>query len=154
MSFQWIPSRPTDQHKNDYIFLKFSNCSCFKCMHDQFRAIFDYWKIVAKQCQNILTVKLFILPSHYEVKYPMITYQIFRVWYMPTFDQFDSFSNFYSAHDESLKPFFPSSDIQKIIQQCFQSIKLFRNAEKIFYFSFFGSFLHELSNAIYIYIIN
>ena len=75
---------------------------------------------------------MFILPFHYEVKYP-ISYQIFRIWNMPTFDQFDSFSNFYSAHDESLKPFFPSSDIQKI-QQCPLTMKLF---------SFFSSFLHE-----------
>jgi hypothetical protein len=38
--------------------------------------------------------------------------------------------------------------------QCLQTIKLFRNAENIIYFSFFSSFLHKLSNAIFIYIIN
>ena len=63
--------------------------------------------MVAKQCQNILTVKMFILPSHalYEVKFPFHTKFLIRVWNMPTFDQFDSFSNFYSGHDESLSPF-------------------------------------------------
>ena len=41
--------------------------------------LYDYCrKVAAKQCQNILAVKMFILPSHYEVKYP-ISYQIFRV---------------------------------------------------------------------------
>jgi hypothetical protein len=96
---------------------------------------------------------MFVVPSHYEVKYP-ISYQVFRVWNMPTLDQLDSFSNFYSAYDESLKALFPSSDIPKIIQECLQTIKLFRNAENIFYFSFFSSFLHALSNFIFIYIIN
>ena len=74
---------------------------------------------------------------------------------MPAFDQFDSFSNLYSANDESLKRLFPSSDIQKIIQQCLQTIRLFENAENIFYFSFytaFLAFLHEFF--IFIYITN
>jgi hypothetical protein len=136
------------------IVVVFSNSSCFynKCIH--FINIFDAyiwsWSI-SGQCQNILTVKMFILPSQYKVKYS-ISYQIL----LSTIDDkifvfgiclFDSLSNFRSAHDESLKPLiFPSSVIQKIIQQCFQTIKLFRNAESNFYFSFFSSFLHDFSH--------
>jgi hypothetical protein len=65
-------------------------------------------------------------------KYP-ISYQNFRIWNMPTFDQLDSFSNFYFAHDESLKPFFLHQIYRKLIQQCLQTIKLFRNVPKTFF---------------------
>jgi hypothetical protein len=115
MNFQWIPSICRLINTKTVIYLSFQIVeqivSCFYQIVVVLNAcmvhfgLYDYWKIIAKQCQSILTLKMFILPSHYEVKYP-ISYQNFRIWNMPTFDQLDSFSNFYFAHDESLKPFF------------------------------------------------
>ena len=72
-------------------------------------------------------------------KYP-ISYQNFRIWNMPTFDQLDSFSIFYFAHDESLKPFSLHQIYRKWIQQCLQTIKLFRNVQKTFFTSVFSAF--------------
>jgi hypothetical protein len=82
-------------------------------------------------------------------KYP-ISYQNFRIWNMHTFDQLDSFSNFYFAHDETLKPFFLHEIYRKWIQQCLNSNHQIVQecAENIFYFSFFSSFLHKHSNFI------
>jgi hypothetical protein len=97
--------------------------------------LYDYWKIIAKQCQNILTVKMFILPSHYEVKYPISDipkFSYLQYAHIRSARLVDSFSNFYFAHDESLKPFFLHQIYRKWIQQCLQTIKLFRMCRKHF----------------------
>jgi hypothetical protein len=111
------------------VFFKFY--SCFKLnayMHGQFRAIWLLPKSSSQAmseyscCENVYpTFALWSKISHFISNFSCLKYSHIRLVRF--------LFKFLFRSRWIFKALFPSSDIQKIIQQCLQTIKLFRNAE-------------------------
>jgi hypothetical protein len=121
----------------------FSNSSCFKCMHGQFRVI---WLL--KNCNQAMS----------EYSYCGNICRTFALW--SKISHFiSSFSCLEYAHIRSARFHFKFLfRLWWIFKSPFSFIGYAENNQRMssnhHYFSFFSSFLHKLSNFIFIYIIN